>query len=175
MISFISTFVLTIISLGNPELIKIESRYDDYDFGSRTIEGNGITLTWAPQGIGFPLEGTDWQTAKDNCSHLNEAGDTLEGTSQNIWRLPSKDEIVRSLTRKNQNAGGSINAQGEAKYVIEPDKETPLWNPHSQVIYYWTNESKNENQAFLVAYNGFILARNKDSGANYQGYRCVKE
>jgi len=166
--SFIIIFLLIILSFGIPQLIRVENRFNDNNFGTRIIIGNNINLTWAPQGIGFPLEGTDWQTAKDNCAKLNE-------DDKNIWRLPTRDEIVRSMTRKNNNAVGYIDSLGIAQYKIKPDKETPLWNPHSKVIYYWTNEPKNENQAFLVAYNGYILGRSKDSGANYQGYRCVKK
>lgn len=163
--SFIAIFLLIILSFGIPQLIRVENRFNDNNFGSRVIEGNNITLTWASQGVGFPLEGTDWHTAKDNCARLNEEG----------WRLPTRDEIVRSMTKNNNNAIGYIDNSGIAQYKIKPDKETPLWNPHSQVIYYWTNESKNEERAYLVAYNGYILDRNKDSGADYQGYRCVKK
>lgn len=164
--SFIAIFLLIILSFGIPQLIRVENRFNDNDFGLRIIEGNGVTLTWASQGIGFPLEGTDWQTAKDNCAKLNEDGDN--------WRLPTREEIVRSMTRNNNNARGIIDSEGNPKYEIKPDKETPLWNPHSQVIYYWTNESKDEKRAFLVAYNGYILDRSKTSSPAYQGYRCVK-
>ncbi len=62
---------------------------------------------------------------------------------------------------------------GIANYNTKPDKETPLWNPHSQVIYYWTSEENNE-RAYLVAYNGYILDRSKTSGPEYQDYICVK-
>jgi len=160
--SFAIIPLLIILSFGIPQLIRVENRFNDNNFGTRTITGNNIELIWAPQGIGFPLEGTDWQTAKDNCARLK-------------LRLPSRDEIVRSLTKKDKNAMGLIDNSGTAQYDTRPDKETPLWNPYSQIIYYWTNESKNEKQAYLVAYNGFILDRNKNSGANYQGYRCVKD
>jgi len=152
--------LLIILSFGIPQLIRVENRFNDNDFGERVIQGNNVSLTWAAQGIGFPLQGTDWQTAKDNCAKSG-------------YRLPSRDEIVRSMTRDNINAEGYIDS-GTAQYEIRPDKETPLWNPHSKVIYYWTNEEI-DKKAYLVAYNGKILSRNKDSGADYQGYRCVKE
>jgi hypothetical protein len=174
-LSFIIIPLLIILSFGIPQLYKVENRFSDNDFGSRIITGNNINLTWAPQGIGFPLEGTNWSTSVDNCARLDEKGTRLEDDGMNIWRLPSRDEVVRSMTRKNNNAIGFINDSGIAQYDIKPDKETPLWNPNSKVIYYWTSESKNEKQAYLVAYNGYILERSKDSGANYQGYRCVKE
>jgi len=171
-ISFVTIFILIILSFGIPQLIRVENRFNDNDFGSRVIEGNDISLTWAPQGVGFPLEGTNWITAKDNCARLNEQGTKLD-SEINTWRLPTRDEIVRSMTKKNNNVKGVIDS-GKPEYQIKPDKETPLWNPHSKVIYYWTNESKNDNRAYLIAYNGYILDRTKTSGANYQGYRCVK-
>ena len=174
-LSFVIIFILIILSFGIPQLIKVENRFNDYNFGTRIIVGNNVELVWTSQGVGFPLEGTNWQTAKDNCARLNEQGTKLEDNIVNIWKLPSRDELIRSMTRKNNNAKGFIDDFGIAQYQIKPDKETPLWNPHSKVIYYWTNESKNEKQAFLVAYNGYILERSKNSGANYQGYRCIKE
>jgi len=131
--------LLIILVFGIPQLIRVENRFNDGNFGERVIEGNDITLTWAAQGENFPLDGTNWLNAK--CT---------DG-----WRLPTRDEIVRSMSSK-------------------PDKETPLWNPHSQIIYYWTSESKDQKTAYLVAYNGKILERRKTSGANYQGFRCVK-
>ncbi len=166
--------ILIILGFGIPQLIRVENRFNDNDFRTRTITGNNITLTWAPQGVGFPLDGTDWQTAKDNCVHLNEKGTFLEDKEVNIWRLPTRDEIVRSLTRQNINVKGFIDEFGIAQYELKSDKETPLWNPNSQIIYYWTNEAENEKKAYLVAYNGYILTRSTNSGADYQGYRCVK-
>ncbi len=162
--SYVAIFLLITISFGIPQLIRVENRYNDNDFGSRIIEGNGVTLSWAPQGVGFPLEGTGWQTAKDNCAKLGEG-----------WRLPTREEIVCSMTRNNKNVEGIIDSQGNPQYEIKPDKETPLWNPNSQVIYYWTGESKDEQRAYLVAYNGYILDRSKTSAPDYQGYRCVKD
>jgi len=151
--AFITIFLLIILSFGIPQLIRVENRFNDNDFGERIISN----LTWAAQGSGFPLVGTDWKTARDNCI--------------GPWRLPSRDELVSSMTRNNENAGGYMDASGDPHYETTPDKETPLWNPHSQIIYYWTSESI-DNKAYLVAYNGKILARS--SGADYQGYRCVK-
>jgi hypothetical protein len=162
-LSFITIFILITLSFGIPQLIRVENRFNDNNFGSRTIEGNGVTLSWASQGIGFPLDGTDWQTAENNCAKL-------EGN----WRRPTREEIVRSMTKKNNNVQGVIDMEGKPSYQTTPDKETPLWNPNSQVIYYWTSEEKDEKRAYLVAYNGYILDRSKTSGANYQGYRCVK-
>lgn len=79
------------------------------------------------------------------------------------------------MTKKNNNAKGVLNMEEQPKYEIKPDKEPLLWNPHSQVIYYQISESNNEQRAYLVAYNGYILDRNKNSRVNCQGYRCVKD
>lgn len=131
---------LIVIIFAMPQIIKINNRQNDGDFGERKIRD----LTWAAQGPGFPLSGTDWYTALEKCTNLGEE-----------WRLPTREEILL--------------AAGE-----NPDKETPLWNPHSQVIYYWTSEEKDEGSTYLVAFNGRVLARQKSSGPDYQGYRCVK-
>lgn len=170
----ISVPLIIILSFGLLQLIKVGNRFNDEDFGSRVVSGNEVQLTWAPQGAGFPLAGTDWLTAVNSCARLNEEGTGLADQQVNIWRLPTREEIVRSMARNNSNAGGFIDDSGTARYQTEPDKETPLWNPHSPIIYYWTSDERNDKQAFLVAYNGVILSRNKTPVANYQGYRCVK-
>jgi hypothetical protein len=155
--SFIGIFFIIILLFGIPQFIRVENRFNDNDFGERVVNN----LTWAGQGDGFPLNGTNWYTAQRNCEELG-------------LRLPTTNEIVYSLTRGNVNSGGYFNKKYEVQYKIKPDKETPLWNPHSQVIYYWTNETTDEERAYLVAYNGVILKRSMKFGPNYQGYRCVK-
>ena len=60
-----------------------------------------------------------------------------------------------------------------AKYEIEPDKETPLWNPHTQIIYYWTADEMNEERAYMIVYDGNIYDRNK-SGLGSMAFRAVK-
>lgn len=165
---------LIALSFGIPQYLRVENRYNDFDFGARIIIGNGVKLVWASQGVGFPLAGGTWQEAADTCAHLNNEGTALEKQPINIWRLPTRDELVRSMTRNNLNAGGVPDASGKAQYKVAPDKETPLWNPNSQVIYYWTSESASEETAYFLAYNGGVWERRKDTGAKYQGYRCVK-
>ncbi len=39
------------------------------------------------------------------CRYLSEDGLTLMAEPQGIWRMPTTDEIVRSLARHGQNAG----------------------------------------------------------------------
>jgi len=165
---------LVVLSFGIPQYLRVKNRYNDFNFGNRTVIGNGITLIWAPQGAGFPLIGGLWQKAVDACAYLNSEGTKLEDRPVNKWRLPTRNELVRSMTRNNLNAGGVLDDSGKAQYKTTPDKETPLWNPNSKVIYYWTSESASEKTAYFLAYNGGVWERRKDSGAEYQGYRCVK-
>jgi hypothetical protein len=73
------------------------------------------------------------------CQYLSEDGLTLASMPQHIWRLPTVDEAVRSMARHVQNSGGVWDADiAKATYKTTPDKESPLWNVRSQVIYWWT-------------------------------------
>jgi len=143
-------------------------RIDDGDYGERRIPGNGVELTWAPAGPGWPDRPVPWWEARRRCQHLNADGRTLADTPQNIWRLPTIDEAVRSLVHRGHNAGGAWDGR-QARYAIWPDKDSPLWNPHSPVIYWWTDTEK-DNRAYRIAYNGMVHALDK---RGWKGYRCV--
>ena len=78
-------------------------------------------------------------------------------TPQDIWRLPTVDEAVRSMMLHGENAGGVWDEEAEtAIYEVTPDKETPLWELHSQIIYYWTADTatEDESKAYIIVYNG---------------------
>jgi hypothetical protein len=90
--------------------------------------------------------------------------------------LPTVDEAVRSMTRHGQNSGGEWNPEtGTATYAIPPDKEPPLWNIHSQVIYWWTATELDDERAFIIVYDGKVWPRTKQFGPAYLGYRCVND
>ncbi len=164
--------ILLMIFIGGKRYIDVKGRFDDGNFGERIVYGNKVVLVWAKRGPGFPKKGGTWFKAYYTCSHLSLNGETILRERVNYWRLPTRDEIVRSLTKHNKNCGGEIN-NGKAYYKVKPDKETPLWDPHSIVIYYWTSEKKG-NMAYLVAYNGRIILRSANNGADYHGFRCVR-
>jgi len=175
--------LLIIFSLGIPNCIRVSTRYNDHNFGLRVVEGNGVTLAWAPQGPGSPKRGVNWYEAQRICSFLDESGKKLLSERQDIWRLPTREEIVRSLTKNGKNCEGFINEKGKPVYKVTPDKETPLWDPNSMIIYYWTSEKGMNVQSYnkekrvftyLVSYNGRILLRYSSNGADYHGFRCVK-
>jgi hypothetical protein len=173
-ILIISIPLLIIFTLGIPNLLRVNKRYNDHNFRLRIVKGNRVKLAWAPKGPGFPEKGVNWFEAMRRCLYLSEQGDKLLKEEQNIWRLPTREEIVKSLTRKNKNCGGILTKTGRALYKISPDKETPLWNPNSMIIYYWTSEKRGDGFVYMVSYNGRILSRYGDNGAGYHGFRCVK-
>jgi len=140
------------------------------------VRGNDVELIWAPDGPGWPREGTDWFDARRVCQYLNEDGTSLSLTPQNIWRLPTVDEAVRSMARHRQNSRGVWEEDIlEAMYDTQPDKESPLWNIYSQVIYWWTATEVDKDRAYIIVYDGKVWPRSKDFGPDYLGFRCVKQ
>ncbi|MEZ4621513.1 MAG: hypothetical protein R2867_39260 [Caldilineaceae bacterium] len=45
------------------------------------MAGNGVTLTWAPAGPGWPPEGMDWYAATEGCQYLADDGLTVATTA----------------------------------------------------------------------------------------------
>jgi len=165
-----------LVGIGTFHGIRIANRYNDNNFSVRQIHGNGITLTWAPQGPGWPDGGTSWNDAKRICAHLNSDGILLQNDELNIWRLPTVDEAVRSMVYHGSNAGGIWDSNSrEAMYKLKPDKESPLWNIHLKTIYWWTSSEVNQKDAYIIVYNGGVWPRSKNSRTGYLNFRAVKE
>ncbi len=173
----ISVPIIIVLAISIPQGVKVSQRLNDNDFGTRVVEGNGVTLAWAPRGPGWPDNGTTWDDAQRICRYLSEDGITIMEEEQYIWRLPSVDEAVRSMLLHGKNAGGVWHPE-ESKAVYEktPDKETPLWDVNSQVIYYWTSESyeQDERRAYIMVYHGGIFPKMKTDGQSYLSFRAVK-
>ncbi len=164
-----------IISGAYPGWMAVH-RFDDGNYGIRQIPGNGLTLVWAPQGPGWPEEGTSWNTATDHCARLTADGSSLADVPQNLWRLPTVDESIRSLVYRGSNAGGSWNAtQRQAVFRHTPEKDSPLWKVHSKVIYWWTSTELNHEQADYITYSGYVHAAPKRIAPGYLAYRCVTQ
>ena len=99
----------------------------------------------------------------------------LSDIPQNAWRLPTVEEAVRSMSRHGVNSGGTWNEQTRtATYRVRPDKESPLWNVRSQVIYWWTATEVDGERAYIVVYDGKVWQRRKRFAPATLGYRCVK-
>ena len=167
--------LLTLVIAGIGPAVRVSQRLDDGNLQARTVHGNGVDLIWAPDGPGWPREGTNWHEAQRTCQYLNEEGTMLASTPQDIWHLPTVDEAVRSMARRGKNSGGVWDQKtAETKYETTPDKESPLWNIHSQVIYWWTATEVDEDQAYIIVYDGKVWPRSKNFGPDYLGFRCVK-
>jgi hypothetical protein len=180
------------------------TREDDGYRGIRTIQGNDVTLVWAPLGPGwnwkqswggYPswrmlalygaapvgMERKERSAAQADmdttglCRYLNEDGTALLDTPQNIWRMPTVDELVRSLVHHGENAGCIWN--GDIGFVTcdqQPDKETPLWAPDLAPIYMWAADEYDNHFAYFISYNGAVQRMVKQGGNPRHGYRCVK-
>ena len=167
--------LLTLTLSGMEPVLRVSQRLDDGVLQARLVQGNGVILTWAPDGPGWPREGADWYGAQRACQYLGEDGLTLAPSPQHTWRLPTVDEVVRSMARHGQNSGGVWDADtAQASYETTPDKESPLWNAHSQVIYWWTATEVDEEHAYIIVYDGKVWQRAKQFSAAYLGFRCVK-
>jgi hypothetical protein len=151
-------------------------RLDDGNYSMRRVEGNGATLVWAPEGLGWPSHHATWWQAKRRCAYLTADGRSLDDQPQNLWRLPTIDEAVRSMIYRGRNAGGVWDPTlRRAQYRVTPDKDSPLWKVHSQVIYWWTGSEVGADKAYRIAYNGYVIAFAKRGWGDYWAYRCVCE
>lgn len=167
--------LIQIFGIGTFHAIRVANRYNDNNFDIRQIQGNGVALIWAPQGPGWPDNGTSWYDAKKICAHLNSKGTALQNEELNIWRLPTVDEAVRSMVYHGNNAGGVWDSNsGKARYEFQPDKESPLWNIHLKTIYWWTSTEANQTNAYIIVYNGGVWPRWKKLKADYLNFRAVK-
>ena len=109
------------------------------------------------------------------CSYLSEDGTRLIDKPQGYWRMPTTDEVVRSLCRHGENAGCAWDGlPGQVQCGTLPDKETPLWDPKAPVIYYWSADEYDVSSAYKVAYNGRVDTLHKFTGLGSCGYRCVR-
>jgi hypothetical protein len=168
--------ILTLVLFGTEPVVRVSQRIDDGNLQARRVQGNGVDLVWAPDGPGWPRKGANWHEAQQACQYLSKDGLTSSSTPQHIWRLPTVDEAVRSGARHGQNSAGEWDAAAaKAAYRTTPDKESPLWNVHSQVIYWWTATEVDEEHAYMIVYDGKVWPRSKQFGPAYLGFRCVRQ
>jgi hypothetical protein len=168
-------------------MTRIAGRIDDGNRGLRIVQGNGVKLVWAPEGPGWPnpdprdriwvtqWRGPTWEEAQKVCRYLTADGTAIANTPQDIWRLPTVEEAVRSMTRHRTNCGGVWDpVSARASYITKPDKESPLWDPYSPVIYWWTSSQQSSSQAYSIDFSGTIYSRNEESNLGSQGFRAVR-
>jgi hypothetical protein len=207
--------LLAFVIMSASSLPIVLTRIDDGDRSARLIEGNGVSLVWAPEGpgwnwkqpwggypswhdvalYGLPPVGMEdkpgygqqdngtwvFASAEDMreynlCRYLGEDGLTLMDEPQGIWRMPTNDELVRSLVRHGENAGCTWDGESlKAACDIRPDKESPLWAKDKSPIYYWSADEYSERYGHFVSYNGFVNWTLKSGGNPRHSYRCVRE
>ena len=168
--------LVIVIGFGAEPAVRVHRRYDDGDRGARLVEGNGVVLLWAPDGPGWTRSGlVGWEEAVQRARHLTADGTSLAETPQDIWRLPTREEVVRSMTRGGTNAGGQWDAARQRpRYDRRPDKESPLWDQYAPLIYLWTAEEESEQRAWIVVYHGGVFAKPKRVGSPSFGFRAVR-
>jgi hypothetical protein len=168
---------LTLLIAGIGPGIHVFGRVDDGFRGARLITGNQVVLIWAPVGPGWPDAGINWDEAIRRSRYLKADGQTLADSPQDIWRLPTVEEAVRSQALHGRNCGGSWNAsESRALYPLcTPDKETPLWDPHSQVIYWWTATEAPSGKVYRISYDGQVWTAPRTASWGYLGFRAVKQ
>jgi hypothetical protein len=167
---------ISVISSAEP-IWRVLHRQDDGVISARRVVGNGVELIWAPAGPGWPHQGdVSVDEAGKIVSRLNEDGLSVDDSPQNLWRLPTIDEAVRSLTRDAGNAGGQWDPEsGQARYRVTPDKESPLWRVHSPVICWWTSSSHTlEGWTYVISFDGRVLIHRSGRYADL-GFRAVRE
>ena len=180
--------LIVVVGFGVEPVTRIAGRIDDGNRGTRIVQGNGMKLIWAPEGPGWPRpdpndriwltqwRGPTWVEARRVCRYLTADGKSIAGTPQDIWRLPSVNEVVGSMTRHGTNCRGvwdPLNAR--ASYTTMPDKESPLWNPYSVIIYWWTSSEVGSGQAYSIDFNGHVYNRSKQSHLGSQAFRAVRD
>lgn len=157
---------------------RIAHRVDDGDLSARYVIGNEYTLVWAPAGPGWartPHDVLDYSEAVERCDHLSPDGLSVMEESQNVWRLPTIEEAVASLTRAGHNAEGNWDADARrASYRVMPDKESPLWDPHSTTIYMWTSTEPDPEHAYKIVFNGQVWPVHKKRPMGSHGFRAVR-
>jgi hypothetical protein len=168
--------LLTLTFSGISPALRVSQRIDDGNLQARLVEGNGAALIWAPDGPGWPRRGMNWFEAGERCRTLSDDGLSVAAAPQGIWRLPTVNEAVQAMARHGRNSGGVWDTEkAQATYETTPDKESPLWNTHSQVIYWWTATEVDEESAYIIVYDGRVWPRKKSLNQDYLGFRCVKE
>jgi hypothetical protein len=159
---------------------RMSHRLDDGITAARPVQGNGVELVWAPAGPGWPEQGNQTlEDAEKIVSRLTDDGLSVADSPQNIWRLPTIDEVVRSLTRNGQNAGGEWDPEsGQARYRVVPDKESPLWRVGSPVVYWWTSsripERPDGHVIYIISYRGAVSKHYTFLSSADIGFRAVK-
>jgi len=132
-------------------------------------------IIWAPPGPGWPRNGVDWFEASNICLYLSQDGIQISDTIVGLWRLPKAEEIVASTYFRGRPMVGTWSVkQRKAEFKNVPDKEPPLWDPYSPIIYWWTSDEVSMDSALMYSYNAVVFVRSKYHKAGYYGFRAIR-
>lgn len=163
------------LMFGLGPAIRVARRIDDGQPGVTRLTSGSVDLLWAPPGPGWPTTAMSWSEAAERAARLSQDGTTLLPTRIGVWRLPTAAELVACQVRHGRLAGGRWDAtRGTATYTVMPDKESPLWDPHSPIVYWWTATSLDDSTALIGVYNGQVRARPKASKPGTLAFRAVR-
>ena len=111
------------------------------------------------------------------CLYLSDDGTTLQSEPVGVWRMPTMDELLRSLTRKGANAGCTWNGKtGRQACDARPLRETPLWDPTTNYDgVYLFGEEESSTGAYYVYAEATVQVLSKYRQAKSHNYRCVRE
>ncbi|GAB4571666.1 MAG: hypothetical protein Kow0077_08960 [Anaerolineae bacterium] len=110
------------------------------------------------------------------CRYLNAEGKQLMQEPQDVWRMPTVEEIVRSLVWRGENAGCSWDGGTQTVHCrVRPDKDWPLWATDWSPVYYWAADEASAEEAWVVSSTGFVAHQPKHWGNSRHGFRCVRE
>lgn len=108
--------------------------------------------------------------------YLSRDGTKLESEPVDVWRMPTVEELVRSLCSDGRPVGATWDGRSKrAHFDVEPEKETPLWAPDRSPIYMWAADEYDEDEAFWVSYNGWVQHQPKTWGNPRHGFRLVRD
>ncbi len=109
------------------------------------------------------------------CAYLSADGTQLGDAPQGIWRLPTVDEIARSLVWRGENAGCAWDGTRHGITCARPsDKDWPLWAPDWSPVYYWAADEHSAEEAWYVSSTGSASYQPKTWGNSRHGFRCVR-
>ena len=170
--------LLIILVISVPQVIRVGKRLNTFDEDMQIIEGTAKTLVWAPRGPLWPDHGSTWEEAVHVTRHIAKDGFSFCEEEQHYWRLPTIEEAVGSMMGHGEHAQGFWDAEKEkAVYALQPDKESPLWDVYSPVIYYWTSDSSpsDDSRAYIIVYHGGVFTKMKQSKQNSLSFRAVRD
>ncbi|HWG22371.1 MAG TPA: hypothetical protein VG225_17740 [Terracidiphilus sp.] len=168
--------LLAFVICAAEPVYRIAHRFDDHFRGTRVVAGNSVKLVWAPEGPGWPDRGVRYADAEQQCRMLSFDGRYLASTPQNFWRLPTVDEVARSMTREGRNAGGYWDRTHKtAQFRVMPDKEAPLWNPETGIIYWWTGSKDANGGVYRMVFDGRVDPLSGKFSMGSLAFRAVRE